>query len=229
MKARDVMTAPVITAKPTDTVAQVAKTLLEHRIGGVPVVDDAGALIGIVSEGDLIRRIEAGTARRRSWWLEAMLDDATLELEYVKSHGRTASDVMRRSVVTATPDAPLHEIASLFEGHDIKRVPIVEDGRLVGIVSRSNLIQAVATPRAANLDIPVTDSAIRSRVMERLREQPWAHTWRLNITVDDGVVGLWGIANADAERHALRVVAETTPGVRAVQDHLIKEPPGGWA
>lgn len=228
MQARDVMTSPVITAKPTDTVAYVAKTLLEHRIGAVPIVDDEGKVVGIVSEGDLVRRVEAGTERRRSWWLEALLDDSTLELEYIKAHGRTAADVMRKPVVTAAPDAPLYEIASLFEGHSIKRVPIVENGQLVGIVSRANLIQAVATPRAS-LDIPLTDSMIREKVMARLREQPWSHAWRLNVTVDDGVVDLWGIANAETERKALRVLAETTPGVRAVHDHLFKEPMGGWA
>ncbi|CAA0107578.1 Inosine-5'-monophosphate dehydrogenase [Starkeya nomas] len=228
MKARDVMTSPVITAKSTDLVVHVARQLLDNRISAVPIVDDGGEVVGIVSEGDLLRRAEAGTERRRSWWLEALLDDSTLAAEYVKAHGRTAADVMRRPVVTAKPDTPLDEIASLMEEHRIKRIPIVEGGKLVGIVSRSNLIQAVAR-RSMGLEIPLSDSAIREQVMTRLREQPWANTWRLNVTVDDGVVNLWGIANADAERRALRVVAETTPGVRAVNDHLIREPMGGWA
>lgn len=228
MKARDVMTSPVITAKVTDLVVQIAKTLLERRISGLPIVDEKGKMVGIISEGDLIRRAEAGTERRRSWWLQAFVDDGMLAAEYVKAHGRTAADVMHRDPVTAGPDTPLHEIAALMESRGVKRIPIVEKGHLVGIVSRSNLIQAVAGTKMG-LEIPLSDSAIREKVMERLSQQPWANTWRLNVTVDDGVVNLWGIANADTERRALRVVAETTPGVRAVNDHLMKEPMGNWA
>lgn len=228
MKACDVMTSPVIAAKPTDLVVQIARILLERRISAVPIVDDEGHLVGIVSEGDLIHRVEAGTERRRSWWLEAFADDGTLAAAYVKTHGRTAADVMHKDPVSAGPDTPLHEIAALMEKHGVKRIPILEKDRLVGIVSRSNLIQAVARTNMG-LEIPLSDSAIRDKVMERLRQQPWTQTWRLNVTVDDGVVSLWGIANADGERHALRVVAETTPGVRAVNDHLMREPMGGWA
>jgi CBS domain-containing protein len=228
MKACDVMTSPVITAKLTDLVAHIARTLIERRISAVPIVDDKGHMVGIVSEGDLIHRVEAGTERRRSWWLEAFVDGSTLAAEYVKTHGRTAADVMHRDPVSAGPDTPLHEIAALMEKHGVKRIPIVEEGRLVGIVSRSNLIQAVARTNMG-LEIPLSDSAIREKVMERLRQEPWTQTWRLNVTVDDGVVNLWGIVNADAERHALRVAAEATPGVRGVNDHLMREPMGSWA
>lgn len=228
MKARDVMTSPVISAKPTDLVVHIAQILLENRISAVPVLDDEGEIVGIVSEGDLIHRVEAGTERRRSWWLQALVDDDTLAAEYVRSHGRTAADVMRRGVVCAGPDTPLHEIAALMEDHGIKRVPIVEKGQLVGIVSRSNLIQAVART-TMGLESPVSDDVLREQVMQRLNEQPWAQSWRLNVTVDDGVVNLWGIANGDVERRALRVVAETTPGVRGVNDHLVREPIGGSA
>lgn len=226
MQARDVMTSPVITAKPTDKVTDIAQVLLDRRISALPVLDETGRLVGIISEGDLLHRVEAGTERRRSWLLSALTDSETLAAEYVRSHGSTVADLMQRDVITAAPDTPLREIAALLEKHGIKRVPIVEGGQLVGIVSRSNLIQAVARPSAA-LDIPQTDSAIRESVMARLNAQPWASSWRINVTVDNGVVDLWGITNAETERHALRVVAETTPGVRAVNDHLIREPIGG--
>ncbi|MDQ0509840.1 CBS domain-containing protein [Ancylobacter amanitiformis] len=228
MQARDVMTSPVITAKPTDRVTDVARLLIEKRISALPVLNEAGDLVGIISEGDLLHRVESGTERRRSWLLSALTDSDTLAAEYVKSHASTVADLMRRGVVTAPPDMPLHEIAALLEKHGIKRIPILENGRLIGIVSRANLIQAVARA-SAPLDIPKTDSAIRESVLARLNAQPWANTWRINVTVDNGVVDLWGITNAETERHALRVAVETTPGVRGVNDHLIREPIGGSA
>jgi CBS domain-containing protein len=142
MKARDVMVSPVITVKPSFSVKEVAKTFLERRISAAPVVDDQGKLVGIVSEGDLMHRAEAGTERQRSWWLRALTAEETLAAEYVKAHARKVADVMTRDVITATADTPLHEIAALLEKNSIKRVPIVKNGQLVGIVSRANLIQA---------------------------------------------------------------------------------------
>ncbi len=223
MKARDVMVSPVITVKPGSTVREVAKLFLDRRISAVPVVDDHGKLVGIVSEGDLLHRAEAGTQQQRSWWLLALTRDEALAANYVKAHARKVSDVMTTEVTTATPDAPLHEIADLLETHSIKRVPIVKDGQLVGIVSRANLIQAVASERKA-LDIPLSDVAIRDKLLAHLKGQRWAHTDLLNVTVIDGVVDLWGVSNSDVERKAIRVAAESMPGVRAVNEHLIKRP-----
>jgi CBS domain-containing protein len=229
MKARDVMVSPVITAKPSSSVTEVAKTFLEHRISAVPVVDDHGKIVGIVSEGDLLHRAEAGTQRQHSWWLAlGLIEDDTLASEYIKAHAHTVADVMRTNVITAAPDTPLHEIAALLEKNSIKRVPIVENGQLVGIVSRANLIQAVASARKG-LEIPLSDIAIRDEVMSKLKAQPWAHTSLLNITVNGGVVDLWGITQSDTERKAIRVVAETTPGVCAVNDNLIKFSRSRWA
>ena len=145
MKARDVMVSPVISVKPSCTVKEVAQTLLERRISAVPVVDDTGKLVGIVSEGDLMHRAEIGTQRRHSWWLRVLTGDDALAAEYTKAHARTVADVMTREVITASPDTPLHEIAALLERRSIKRVPIVRDGALLGIVSRANLLQALAS------------------------------------------------------------------------------------
>ncbi len=223
MKARDVMVSPVITVQPSASVGEVAKTFLERRISAVPVVDDQGKLVGIVSEGDLMHRSEAGTERRRSWWLEAFTTGETLAAEYVKAHARKVADVMTHPVITAAPDAPLHEIAALMEKNSIKRVPIVTDGRLVGIVSRANLIQAVAGARKQP-EIPLSDTAIRDALLAHLNGQAWAHTSLLNVTVNDGVVDLWGITKSPAEKTAIRVAAESIPGVRAVNDNLVTRP-----
>src|SRR5262249_16404568 len=173
MKARDVMTFPVITAKPSDTVQEVARVLLENRISAVPVVGDADRILGIVSEGDLLHRMEAGTERRRSWWLLPFLGEQTFAADYVKAHAKKVSDVMTRNVITASPETPLHEIAALLEKHAIKRVPIAIGGRLRGIVSRANLIQAVASAGKA-LNASSSDAEIREKLLLHLQQQPWA-------------------------------------------------------
>jgi CBS domain-containing protein len=223
MKARDVMVSPVITTKPSASVKEVAQTLLAHHISAVPVVDDTGKPVGIVSEGDLMRRADLGTERHRSWWLAALFaEEEALAAEYVKQHSKKVADVMTKRLVTASPDTPLGEIAGLLERHSIKRVPIVANGALVGIVSRANLIQALAGDRKT-LDVPVPDAALRDKLMAHLKAQPWAHTSLLNVTVNDGIVDIWGITRSEAEKKALRVAAETTPGVRAVNDNVIMQ------
>jgi CBS domain-containing protein len=221
MKARDVMVSPVITINPAASVKEIAQILLQHHISALPVVDGTGQLIGIVSESDLMRRADLGTEPRRSRWLSSLFfDEARLAAEYVKVHGRKVADVMTARVITAAPDTPLNEIASLLEKHSIKRVPIVENGSLVGIVSRANLIQALATDRKG-LEIPVPDTKLRDRIMSHLRAQPWAHTSLINVTVNDGIVDIWGLTLSKEEKEALRVAAESIPGVRAVNDNVI--------
>lgn len=227
MYARDVMVSPVITVTPSTTVKEVAELLLEKQISAAPVIDNQGKLVGIVSEGDLLHRAEAGTQRHRSWWLQGLLGDDVLAADFIRAHARNVSDVMTKRVVTASPQTPLHEIASLMEKNAIKRVPVLENGQLVGIVSRANLIQAVATARRL-LEIPLSDATIREELLSRLREQPWAHISLLNVTVNAGIVDLWGIAESATERKAIKVAAESTPGVRAVNDNLVTQSIGGW-
>jgi signal-transduction protein with cAMP-binding, CBS, and nucleotidyltransferase domain len=151
--------------------------------------------------------------------LRAFTGSDALADEYIKAHARKVSDAMTRQVVRASPETPLHEVAALLEKHSIKRVPIVENGQLVGIVSRANLVQAVASAGKA-LEIPLSDSAIRDKLLEHLKAQDWAHTGLLNVTVNGGVVDLWGVVNSATERQAIRVAAEAMPGVRAVNDNL---------
>jgi CBS-domain-containing membrane protein len=149
-----------------------------------------------------------------------LAEDQALAADYIKAHGRKVEDVMTRNVVTATPDTPLNEVARLLEKHGIKRVPIVRDGQLVGIVSRANLFQAVASS-GSKLEIPVSDASIRDKLLAHLNAQRWAHTGLLNATVNDGVVDLWGITASETEQKAIRVAAETMAGVRAVNDHMM--------
>lgn len=227
MLVRDVMVRPVITVKPSTTVKEVAELFLEKRISAAPVVESDQRLVGVVSEGDLLHRVEAGTERHHSWWLRGLIGDDTLAAEYVKSHGLKVSDVMTRKVVTATPETPLHEVAALLEKNAIKRVPILENGQLVGIVSRANLIQAVATAHKL-LDIPLSDTTVRENVLSHLKRQPWAHTALLNVTVNGGVVDLWGVAESAAQRKAIKVAAESTLGVSAVNDNLVIRPVATW-
>ena len=221
MKASDVMVSKVITVGPNTTVQEIANILLTNRISAVPVVDDLGKLIGIVSEGDLIHRVEAGTERHNSWWLNLLTDRGTLARDFVKSHALRAADVMTKPVITASPDLPLGELASLLEKHRIKRVPIVWNGELVGIVSRANLLQALAARRRdIVIDTKVEDSVLRERVVSELRSKSWAGASQINVIVHDGVVELWGGVELPDEKEALRVAVELTPGVRAVADHI---------
>ena len=224
MQARDVMVYPVITEKKSATVREVAKLLLEKRISAVPVVDSVGKLVGIATESDLMRRAEAGTEHPYSWWVHFLAGDATVAADYVKSHAVKIEDVMTSDVVTASPETPLHEIATLLEEHQIRRVPIVDKaGDLVGIVSRANLIQIVASARP-KLEMTLLDSTIRQKLLGELKKQSWAHTHNLGVTVTNGVVDLWGYAQSDDERKAIRVAAEAIPGVTLVNDHLADSP-----
>lgn len=222
MKARDVMTTPVITTKPTASVFEVAKLLLERHISAVPVVDQKGKLVGIISESDLMRRNEDGT-ESRSWWLSVIAGERRLADDYIKTHASKVADVMTRNVITTTPDTPLNEIATILEKNWIKRLPVLHNGQLVGIVSRANLVQAMAS-RGNKLDVPTSDAQIRDMLLSHLNTQRWAYTDLLNVTVNDAVVDLWGLAASDAERNAIRIAAENVPGVRAVNDRMTVGP-----
>jgi CBS domain-containing protein len=224
MKAADVMVTSIISVGPDACVQDVARTLLSNRISAVPVIDADGKLIGIVSEGDLMRRAEAGTGRSRPWWLSILTGREVLAAEFVKEHSRNVTDVMTRAVVTAAPETPLQEIATLMEKNAVKRIPIVKDGKVVGIVSRANLLQALASLRK---DIEVggpNDPKIRETVVARLQNESWSRPSLINVIVQDGKVELWGIVDSQTEKKAVRVAAEVTPGVRAVNDNLIIRP-----
>jgi CBS domain-containing protein len=214
------MVSKVITVRPDTSVREIAEILLENRISAVPVVDENGAPVGIVSEGDLIHRVETGTELHRSWWLEFLTGRNVLARDFVKSHARKAADVMTHPVITVTPDTPLGELASLLEKHRIKRVPVVKDGRIVGIVSRANLVQAlVSLGNVPAADAAVEDSTLHDNLLARLRLQPW-WTDHVNVIVRNGTVELWGVVESEAERDAIRIAVEVTPGVHRIANNL---------
>jgi len=229
MRAVDVMTTDVITVDPDTTVQALAAMLAERGISGAPVVDSSGRLVGIFSEGDLLHRAEIGTARRhrerrRSWWLDHFASD--LAREYVKSHGRIVKNIMTRDVVTVTEDTDLADVAALLEAKRIKRVPVVREGKIAGIISRANIVRAVgsskgAPPREGETD----DRSIRVKLLAELGREEWAKVWPEDVLVRDGTVQLWISADEPPEkRQALRIAAETIPGVRGVEEHVMPAP-----
>jgi CBS domain-containing protein len=220
MNASDVMTVRVVTIEPDATVQAAAKLMLERGISALPVVNKAGALVGVISEGDMIRRVEAGTERKSSWWLTFVSGSDQLAYDFVKAHGTKVSDVMTKDVVVAKPDTPLAEVARLLEDNRIKRVPVVEGDLVVGVVSRANLLQALASAKPRGGPVQPTDSQLRDTITERLSAQPWSHPAMVNPIVTDGVVDLWGMVLSQSERDAVRVLVEETPGVRGVNVHL---------
>jgi CBS domain-containing protein len=226
MRASDIMVADVITVTPESDVPQVAAILLTNHISAAPVVDANGRLVGMISEGDLLHRSEAGTAHERPWWLQILLSRELLAGEFLREHSRRVGDLMSREVVSAAPDTPVADIATLLERHRIKRVPIVDNGRIVGIVSRANLIQALATFRGKTVEPQPADADLREKVMSRLRSQPWLRPALVNATVADGTVDLWGIVDSETEKRALRVAVEVIPGVKAVNDSVVIRPAG---
>ena len=216
------MTTQLSTAHAATTVQELAHLMLVRRVSGLPVVDDHGKLVGMVSEGDLMRRTEVGTDQRahRSWWLRLFGDGADEAREYIKSHGATAAVVMSDEVISVSPEDELASVAMLFEKHHIKRAPVLEDGNLVGIISRSDLLRGLATHGPLNAGVAREDREIRDTLIKHLHSQPWSSSAMLNVTVHDAVVNLWGVYDSDAQHDALLVAARNTPGVKDVDDHL---------
>ncbi len=222
MNAADIMTRRLITIDPDSSVADAANRMLESRISGMPVIDAEGRVVGLISEGDLLRRSEMGTdqPQQRSWWLRLIsgpTDDAD---DYIKSHSRKVKDVMTQSVVSISPDTSLSDIVRVLDRHRIKRVPVVDNGRLVGIVSRANLLQALTASTAQMREASADDRTLRDRIVAELASQPWAPESNENIMVKDGIVHLWGVVSNESQRDALRVAAESVPGVKGVENHI---------
>ena len=230
MRAMDVMTTNVITVDPNTSVQVLATLLSERGISGVPVVDLDNRLVGIISEGDLLHRAETGTERRterrRSRWLDTFASDQEAARDYVKAHGRTVKEIMTRDVISVSDTTELADIATLLETRRIKRVPVVRDGKLVGIVSRANLVRALAmTKSEPTVEADSDDRTIREKLLAELKGQEWVHMWAADIIVRDRVVHLWfSDDRSEEERQALRIAAENIPGVRQVQEHIVPAP-----
>jgi CBS domain-containing protein len=220
MKAADVMTTHVISVAPDESILKCVRLMLEYRISGLPVIDAKGSLVGIVTEGDFLRRAEAGTERKRPRWLEFITGPGRLADEYVRSHGRKVSEVMTPDPITVGQDTPVEEVVRLMEQRRIKRLPVVRAGNVVGIVSRANLLHALASVGREAAPVLKDDEAIRARVLADLAKQPWAPRDLINVIVRKGVVELWGVVTADHQREAAAVVAENVPGVKNVINHI---------
>jgi CBS domain-containing protein len=239
MRAMDVMTTEVISVDPDTSVQALAALFWERGISGAPVVDADNRVVGIVSEGDLLHRIETGTERRkeeptrrrRSWWLDAIASDRELARDYVKSHARAVGDIMTRDVVSVSDTAELADIAMLLETKRIKRVPVVRDGKLVGIVSRANLVRALATTKSAPATIADPDDrAIGDQLLAELKAKSGVDLSSADIIVRAGVVHLWfSDEQPREERLTFRVAAENIPGVRRVEEHIVAPPASGVA
>jgi len=219
MRAHQIMTRSVVTVTPDTTIVDAANLMLQRHVSGLPVVDAAGKLVGIVSEGDFIRRSEIGTGRKRGRWLRFILGAGTSAADFVQEHGRKVSDVMTTSPLTITEDTALAEIVDLMEKNNVKRLPVMRDDKVVGIVSRANLLQAVASLARDVPDPTADDDHIRKRIIDALEKSDWCPLG-LNVVVRDGVVHLNGIITEERSRQAAIVAAENVEGVKKVHDHL---------
>jgi CBS domain-containing protein len=229
MKAKDVMQREVITVTPETRVEDALHLMARHRISGLPVVDGTGVAVGILSEGDLLRRVELGTETRLSAWRAWIAGPGREAGDYARSHARRVGEVMTAPIISVTPDTDLTDVVALMESRRIKRIPVLENGRIAGLVTRADLICALERllPRG---DTPaVADAQLRRRVLASLAEEPWARRIPLQVKVRNGMVELDGVVIDEREREGIRVLAENTPGVQGVIDHLVWiEPTSGF-
>jgi CBS domain-containing protein len=220
MRAKDVMSTGVITVMDTATVFDTAELLVNGHLSAMPVVNNLGEIVGIVSEADLIRRIELGTVPHKSWLLRLFSDDLIKAAEFIHSHSRRVSDVMTKHVITVEVDATLSEIAALMAAHNIKRVPVIQRGFVVGVVSRTNILQALLSSEPPIKAPYVSNAQLRREVVQAVEKQPWSSTWPTNVFVNDGAVHLWGFVQNETVLKACRVAAENVAGVRSVKNHM---------
>jgi CBS domain-containing protein len=219
MRAHQIMTRPVITVTPETTIVEAANTMLQRHISGLPVVDAAGKLIGIISEGDFIRRSEIGTQRKRGRFLRFILGPGKEATDFVHEQGRKIAEIMTPEPLTINEDTDLEEIVELMEKNNVKRLPVTRGDKLVGIVSRSNLLQAVASLARQIPDPTADDDHIRNRIIDALEKKDWC-PFGLSVVVRDGIVHLSGVITEERSRQATIVAAENVAGVSNVHDHL---------
>jgi CBS domain-containing protein len=219
MRAHQIMTRSVTAISPDATILEAANTMLRQHVSGLPVVNAGGQLVGVVSEGDFIRRSEIGTQRKRGRWLKFLLGAGAAATDYVHEHGRKVSEVMTGDPITVAEDATLEEIVNAMETNGVKRLPVMRGDRLVGIVSRANLLQAVASLAREIPDPTADDDHIRSRVIAAIEKNDWS-PFGLNVIVCDGIVHLSGVITDESSRRAAVVAAENIAGVKKVHDHL---------
>lgn len=219
MRVRDAMSANVISVAAQATILEAARTMLRNRVSGLPVVDAEGQLVGMVTEGDFLRRSEIGTERRRPRWLEFVLGPGRMAEDYVRAAGRKVEDVMTRDPVTVREDDDLETVVELMERRRVKRFPVLRDGKMVGIVSRANLMHALASLARDVQAEAGPDWSIRNQILTALGSQHWAPN--INVVVKNGVAEIWGCIADDRERQGIIVAVENVAGVKQVHDHLV--------
>ena len=219
MRAHQIMTHSVATVAPDATILEAANIMLQRHVSGLPVVDAAGKLVGVVSEGDFIRRSEIGTQRKRGRWLKFLLGTSAAATDYVRENGRKVSEVMTSDPITIAEDTTLEEIVKTMETNHVKRLPVIKDGKLVGIVSRANLLQAVAGLARDVPDPTADDDHIRRRIIAAIEKNDWS-PFGLNVIVRDGIVHLSGVITDENSRQASIVAAQNVSGVKKIHDHL---------
>lgn len=220
MKAQDIMTRDVITVGPDKSVKDIAALMVEKHVSGIPVVGDNGAIIGIVSQSDLLHRAEVGTQRKHKWWFRLFADSNALANEFVKTHGHKAHDIMTRYVVSVREDAELRDVADILDKHRIKRVPVVKEGRLVGLVTRGDLVRALTLAQVSKPAQKVDNAALHKALQARIQKQPWINKTYINLTANDGKVEMWGFVESAEQHRALRLLVEETAGVTKVDDKI---------
>ncbi len=221
MLAADVMTRNVISIAPEATVEDAAKLMLARGISGLFVVDKAGDLAGVITEGDLLRRDELGTERHRPWWLRLLVSPSRQAEDFTRANARHVRDVMVQDVISVADDTALEAVVAVMEKNGIKRVPVTKEGRVVGVVSRSDLLRALVGRMRDAAPLDTSDTAVRTAILDALDHQSWAPMTTLNVTATAGVVDIWGTITSESERSAIRVIAENTPGVKQVHDHMV--------
>ena len=223
MIVSDVMTRRVLSVAPDETVEHAVNLMLRHGISGLFVVDAKGTLCGVVTEGDLLRRDEIGTERHRPWWLRVLVSPGRQALDFTRAHGRKVSDIMTPEVICVTTSTTLEDVVETMEKHRIKRVAVTENGHMVGVVARSDLLRALLSREREKTATPTQedDRTIRAGILAALETASWAPMTTLNVTVASGVVDLWGTITNTDERRAICVIAENVPGVKGVHDHLV--------
>lgn len=220
MQVQDIMTKDVVSVRPETPVHEIAVLLAEKRIGGVPVLTVDGELVGIVTESDLIHRAEIGTEKKRKWWLRMVADANQLARDFTRSHGQHAQDVMARYVISTKGETSLADVADLMEQQRVKRLPVVRDGKLVGMITRGDLVRALARAEFTKSSKKLDNAAVYKALHDRMMQQAWLNTSLINVSVEDGVASLSGFVESSDQRSALRVLAEETEGITKVEDHM---------
>ena len=220
MKARDIMVRGIIAVHPDTLVRDIASLMVEKHISGVPVLSNNGKLIGMVSQSDLLLRAEVGTERKHKWWFRVLMDSRALAREYVKAHGLKAHDVMTRYVVSVRDDAEVRDVADILDKRRIKRVPVIQEDRVVGIITRGDLVRALSQVQISKVAKRIGNAALHKKLYDRIQSQPWINDNCVNLTVSDGVVEIGGFVETTDQRVALRILIQETEGVNLIDDKM---------